>query len=289
MPVCITFDCERDFYSSRVNKQFGYGDKKYLMLERAIPKLLEISDEYDVPYTFFLCGEVAEYCKELFSDLERHAIGVHTHPFTHIDFFRGSDPNDHELDKLERYSYDEQYQMISRDLQLITDNLGVRPKIFRSGKHSTNTDTFKVLDKLDFSIDCSTRPTFQIIGWQPFQINGTSIWEIPTYCDFSPELDSYIRQLFRLSAVMHKFTNGIYAGVIHPMLFGNPIINTIELFDRYRKMIEMMLKWRFDFLTVEQAIQQYPNKNKKRALNMIGRVISSTIAPIHHVTMRLIR
>lgn len=35
------------------------------MLERAIPTLLEIGDEYDISYPFFPCGEMAENCKRL--------------------------------------------------------------------------------------------------------------------------------------------------------------------------------------------------------------------------------
>lgn len=286
MPVCITFDTERDLYSSRVNKQCGYKDKDFSMLKRAIPKLLEIGDEYGIPYTFFLCGEVAEHCKGLFSNLGRHAIGVHTHPFTHTEIFRGSSPNDRVLDRLEKYSFDEQYQMISRDLQLVADNIGVKPKTFRAGKHSTNSDTFRVLDRLGFIVDCSMQPTYQIIGWQPVRIPGTSVWEIPTYCDFSPELSSYLGKLLRLSAVAHSFTNGVYTGVIHPMLFGNPLIDTKVLFDRYNEMIEMMLKWGFNFLTVEQALEQ--NRNRNIAHNTIGRIIGTAILPIQYLTRRII-
>jgi len=47
MPVCITFDTERDFYSSQSYTSLGYKDKRFSMLEKAIPRLLKISDEYD--------------------------------------------------------------------------------------------------------------------------------------------------------------------------------------------------------------------------------------------------
>jgi peptidoglycan/xylan/chitin deacetylase (PgdA/CDA1 family) len=286
MPVCLTFDTERDFYSSQINGSIGYKEKKFIMLERAIPELLKISDEYDIPYTFFLCGEVAESCKELFSSLKRHAIGVHTHPFTHKKIYKGIDPNDQKLDRLETYNYDEQFNMIFNDCQMIIDNLGVEPKIFRAGKHSANSDTYRILDELGFVIDCSSYPTFQLIGWRPYQIKGTSVWQIPTYCDFSPESSVYLEMLFRFSALMHPLTHGIYVGVIHPMLFGNPLVNTRNLFDRYKKMIELMLKLGFSFLTVEQALGE--SENIMAYNNVIGKMISKVLMPVHHLARKII-
>jgi peptidoglycan/xylan/chitin deacetylase (PgdA/CDA1 family) len=279
MPICITFDTERDYYSCQANRKLGYKDKEFSMLERAIPTLLEIGDEYDIPYTFFLCGEVAENCKVLFSDLGRHSIGIHTHPFTHRETFRGISPNDYQQDLLQEYTCDQQYQMISRDLQMVVDNLGLKPKVFRAGKFSANHDTFTVLEKLGFQVDCSRQPSYQIIGWQPYKIPGTSIWEIPTYCDFSPETASYLGKLLRLSAVAHSLTHSIYVGIIHPMLFGNPMINTRALFERYKEMIERMLEWGFDFLTVEQALKQA--RNEWKAYNTIGSMVSIAMSPAH--------
>lgn len=286
MPVCITFDTERDTYISRANNNLGYSGKEFLMLEEAIPKFLEIGSEYNIPYTFFLCGEVAENCRSLFSNLEGHCIGVHTHPFTHRGIFRGTNPNDREKDQLEKYTYEEQYKMISQDLQMIIDSIGVRPKVFRAGKLSTNKDTFTALDNLGINIDCSTHPTFQIIGWQPYKISGTSVWEIPTYCDFSPELHSYLKKLLRISSIAHSITNNIYIGLIHPMLFGNPMLNTRVLFDHYRELIEKMLEWGYIFLTVEQALKHVSSANA--ITNTIGKVISATIAPFYYLFKRMI-
>jgi peptidoglycan/xylan/chitin deacetylase (PgdA/CDA1 family) len=287
MPICITFDTERDFYSSQANKKLGYRDKEFSMLERAIPKLIEIGDEYDIPYTFFLCGEVAENCKDLFSNLGRHTIGVHTHPFTHSDIFKGLGPNDYEADLLGKYSFDEQYQMISRDLQLVADNIGVEPKVFRAGKFSANQDTFTVLDKLGFVVDCSTSPAFQIIGWRPFKIAGTSVWEMPTYCDFSPELAYYLGKLLRVSSIAHSLTHAVYVGIIHPMIFGNPTINTGALFSRYKELIESMLEWGFNFMTVQQALEQA--RNRGGLLNTVGRMASVAMLPIHYLIMKVIQ
>lgn len=282
MPICLTFDTERNYYELIADRSIpAYKEKSFSMLERAIPKLLKISDEYNIPYTFFLCGEVAENCSHLFSDLRKHSIGVHTHPFTHETVFKGVSPNDREKDRLEKYTFEEQYQMISKDLQLIIDSLNLHPKIFRAGKHSTNEDTFRALERLDFEIDCSMHPPFQFVGWQPFKIPNTSIWEIPTYSDMSPEVAPQVMKLFRLTSVTKLLFDGIYVGIIHPMSFGNPTINTTVLFDRYKEMIEKLIKWNFDFLTIEDAFEQ---ANKKENLcNVVGRTINKGMAPIHYL------
>jgi peptidoglycan/xylan/chitin deacetylase (PgdA/CDA1 family) len=276
MPICITFDTE----------SYGYEGKNFSMLERAIPRILEIGEKYDIPYTFFLCGEVAENCRALFSNLKRHKIGVHTHPFTHVETFKGESPNDYRQDLLEKYSGDHQYQMIFKDLQMITDNLAVKPKVFRAGKYSANYDTFTVLEKLGIEVDCSRHPSFQIIGWQPYKIRGTSVWEIPTYCDFSPETVSYLTKLFKTSAIAHSFMHSVYIGTIHPMIFGNPMVDNMVYFKRYEEMIKSMLEMGFNFLTVEQALEQAKRTNI--AYNTIGRIFSAAISPVQWIIRKVI-
>lgn len=280
--ICLTFDTERNFYGSVVKKGSAYREKSYSMLEDAIPKLLEIADEYDIHYTFFLCGEVAENCPRLFTGLKKHCIGVHTHPFTHRNIFKGTSPNDRERDRLERYTFGEQYEMVSEDLELITD-VGVQPKVFRAGKYSANRDTFKILDKLGFKIDCSMYFGFQLIGWQPFRIPNTSMWEIPAYCDLAPELIPQIKKLFRISNMIKSFysSGGIYVGTIHPMIFGNPEIDSSNLFKHYREMIEMMLEWEFRFLTIEEAFKQV-NKDKNQH-NIIGKIFRMPMIFPHYL------
>jgi peptidoglycan/xylan/chitin deacetylase (PgdA/CDA1 family) len=273
----MTFDTERDFYGHLRDQNLGYKGKDFSMLEFAIPRLLNIGAEYKIPFTFFLCGEVAVNCKNLFANLDQHIIGVHTHPFTHSDVFKGIDINSLKDDLLAKYTFQEQYRMISRDLQLITDTLTIRPKAFRAGKFSANRDTFAVLDKIGLSIDCSQNPNFQIIGWRPFKISGTSVWEIPTYCDFSPEIYSYLGKLMKFSSYAESLTHNIYVAYIHPMIFGNPLINRELLFDRYRETIENLLKWGFAFWTLEQALAL--TKSYGRFYNTIGRVASTVLTP----------
>jgi peptidoglycan/xylan/chitin deacetylase (PgdA/CDA1 family) len=286
MPICMTFDTERDFYGHLADPKMGYKGKDFSMLEYAIPRLLKIGSEYKIPFTFFLCGEVAVGCKHLFTNLDDHVIGVHTHPFTHGDLFRGPDINSHNSDLLASYTFQEQCAMISRDLELITESLAIKPKAFRAGKFSSNRNTYAALDKIGLSIDCSQNPNFQVIGWRPFKIAGTSVWEIPTYCDFSPEVSSYLAKLMKMSSYAEAVTHNIYVAYIHPMIFGNPLVSRELLFDRFKETIENLLKWGFVFWTLEQALSQ--TQNYGRFYNTIGKVTSIALTPPIYLTRKII-
>ena len=54
-----------------------------------------------------------------------------------------------------------------------------------------------------------------------------------------------------------------------------------SLLDRYREMIEKLVEWDFDFLTIEDAFKQ---ANKKGNLfNLVGRAINMGMAPIYYL------
>jgi peptidoglycan/xylan/chitin deacetylase (PgdA/CDA1 family) len=277
LPICMTFDTERDFYGHVADKNLGYKDKSFSMLETAIPRLLKIGEEYKIPFTFFLCGEVAENCRDLFSNLDKHAIGVHTHPFTHSNLFKGKDINVFRHDLLATYSFQDQYQMILDDFELIKENLKVTPKAFRAGKMSHNRDTYLALDKIGLSIDCSQNPTFQLLGWRPFRISGTSVWEIPTYCDFSPETNSSLEKLMKVSSWPESLTHNIYVGYMHPMILGNPIVNQEILFDRFKALIDNSLKWGFTFWSLDRALEE--SKKWGAVYNLAGKAASIALTP----------
>lgn len=277
MPICMTFDTERNYYGHQADKALGYKDKNFSMIEAAVPRLLEIGDEYGIPYTFFICGEVAENCRDLFSNLNKHVIGIHTHPFTHSKYFKSHNINVFSHDLLAKYSYEDQYQMISRDFQLIKDNLNVSPRAFRAGKMSANRNTYLALDKIGMTIDCSQNPPFQVIGWRPSKISGTSVWEIPTYCDFSPEVNSSLEKLMKVSSWAASLTHNVYVGYMHPMILGNPLVNQKLLFDRFRATIENLLKWGFTFWTLDRALDEA--KKYGNVYNLAGKIASIIMTP----------
>lgn len=282
MPICLTFDTERNDYESVAHPdQEAYKEKSFSMLEDAIPKLMDISDDYKIPYTFFICGEVANNCSHLFKNMGRHEIGVHTHPFTHMSIFKGKTPNDREMDLLAQYSFEDQYKMINEDLKLIQENLNINPTIFRAGKHSANEITFKVLDELNFKIDCSMHPPFQLVGWRPFRIPKTTIWEIPTYSDVSPEIYPSVNLLFKFSSFARPLFNGIYVGLIHPMILGNPELNSKALFENYIKLIESLANNGFEFMTIDDA---FNSSGKSTTIcNSIGNALGMALKPMRHL------
>ena len=75
-----------------------------------------------------------------------HDVGVHIHP-------------DHMADKsrcfLHEYSYDEQYDIISKCTDFYEDVLKERPKAFRAGKYGANRDTLDIIAGLGYAADFS--------------------------------------------------------------------------------------------------------------------------------------
>ncbi len=277
MPIAITFDTERNCFPNKAGK-LVYGKKNFSMINYSIPRFLDISKDLDIPYTFFICGEVAENCPDLFNNIKNHSIGIHTHPFTHLDNFKGNSPNDHDADLLKNYSFNAQYKMIETDLDLIYDNLHVKPKLFRAGRHGVNNDTFKALDELGIPLDSSIHLGFQFLGWNPYNINGTSIIEIPSYVDMSPQQYKNIINIFRLSAIIKQY-NGIFIGLIHPMIFGNKNLDYETFFTNYRLMINSLIGLKFDFVKIENMnINEGP-----KIKNYAGRLINKFIIPFAQI------
>ena len=88
LPIAITFDTERDCCLNKAGK-LVYGKKDFSMINHSIPLFLDIASDFDINHNFFICGEVAENCPNLFNNIKNHSINIHTHPFTHSDYFKG--------------------------------------------------------------------------------------------------------------------------------------------------------------------------------------------------------
>ncbi len=278
MKIAITFDIERDWYRVLGCSKDEYKEKTYRMIEYAMPRLLEAAEEYSIPYTLFLCGEVAEAVPYLFEGLPvRHQLGVHTHPFTHPGLFRGTGPNDHDADLLRQYTYAEQREMIARDRALIQDALGASPDAFRAGKHGADATTLQALDSLGFAIDASADRGYQLVGWKPYRIDGTGIVEIPTYCVAGPEILEQVERLLLASRRFDRFSN-VYSIVFHPMVFGNPNANREKHLVRYAEWIEKGIKNDFDFLTLRSCAGDAVGG----ASNLLGHLIGLGMLPIRY-------
>jgi len=155
------------------------GDKEY-----GIRALMDLFEKYQYTGLFFVdIAEAWDYGeKEITGVIEciksrGHDVGVHVHP-DHM-----ADPNRRFLWE---YSYDEQYEIISRCTAFYEKVLGTRPLSFRAGRYGANDDTIKVLQQLHYKYDFSEFPHNKRCGMsfdgkynQIKEIPGTSILEIP--------------------------------------------------------------------------------------------------------------
>lgn len=282
MNIAITFDVERDWYRVLGTSYDNYKQKGFKMLEYAMPKLLEISEEYSVPYTLFICGEVAQNVPHLFEGLEKnHSIGVHTHPFSHEDIFKGSGPNDHDEDLLRLYSYEEQKEMISRDKNAIMDYIGVDSNVFRAGKHGADQTTFEVLEKLKFRVDATVNNGYQLVGWKPYLHPNSTLIEVPTYCDASPEIIGMVSRLIYWSNKFDFFSNA-YSIIFHPMVFGNPLADREEFLSRYSNWIESCVNSEYNFETIPDLAKNHSEKPE----NNMGEFFKLGIKPIRSLIIK---
>ena len=118
-----------------------------------IPLIMDLCEEVGAKALFFVdMAEAWHFGKEKIAEVLKyidsrgHICGVHIHP-DHM-----ADP--HRL-FLYEYSYDEQYEIISKCTDLYEEILGKRPKAFRAGKYGANWDTMNILDALGYKADFS--------------------------------------------------------------------------------------------------------------------------------------
>jgi len=282
MNIALTFDVERDWYRVLGTSTDHYKEKGFKMLEYAMPRLIEISEEYSIPYTLFICGEVAQNVPHLFEGLEKnHSVGVHTHPFTHDDIFKGDKPNDHDDDLLRLYSYEEQKEMILRDKIAINDHLGCKSFIFRAGKHGANETTFKVLKDLNFKIDATINLGYQFVGWKPYLMEDYGLIEIPTYCDASPEIINSVKRLLDWSNKFDWFANS-YSLIFHPMVFGNPLVDRDKLISRYETWIKHTVNQGYNMQSIEEIARTHTRKSQ----NNFGMLLRMFMKPLRAYTIK---
>jgi len=121
--------------------------------EYGIRYLMKLFDKYNAKGLFFVdLAEAWDYGEEGISEVVNviieygHDVGVHLHP-------------DHMSDRNKRYlwqySYDEQYEMISKCTELYSKITGKVPLSFRAGRYGANDETIKILENLGYKYDMS--------------------------------------------------------------------------------------------------------------------------------------
>lgn len=154
--------------------------------------LMDFFDERKIKALFFVdFAEAWDYGKDKIANVVRHInmrghdVGVHLHP-------------DHMMDCKRRflweYSFEEQYEMISKCTSLYKEILGTSPLSFRAGRYGANNDTLLVLQQLGYRYDmsefygsryCKISPP---VSWnQMVKIPDSQLIEVPvtTFKSFS--------------------------------------------------------------------------------------------------------
>ncbi len=145
----IGVDTEQD-----VDKKYVHTGE-YRNITEGISNLLEISDDYEAKPTWFVTPDVAQNCGNFFSKLAlKHEVGCHVHP----EFFSSSLKGLRMEKILPQFSYEKQVEMLQQASDIISRNVGVRPRSFRAGKFAVNMNTFQALESCGFDIDCSMTP-----------------------------------------------------------------------------------------------------------------------------------
>lgn len=269
MKIAITFDCERDWYPDN----YSYGRYTYSsnpefgMLERSIPRFLEFGEKYNTFFTFFLTGEVAQHTN-LFCATSNNDIGIHTHPYTHLNLFKHPPEEFRQRDDLSRYSLEEQCAMIKEDKKLIQEFTSIEPISFRAGSLCYNNTTRKALAMLGIKANSSLRCNFSLFGWKPFYCEG--ILEIPIYGYLPADATNPVRK-FTLSKKVN-FLNTYLVVNLHPMNFGVPgLKNRENRFARFERFLAYLKKSNFKFCTIRQIFEENEDiNNSNPTINRIG-------------------
>lgn len=118
-----------------------------------ISLLMDIFDEYGAKGLFFVdFAEAFDYGADRIAEVVQsiiqrgHEVGVHIHP-------------DHMTNTKKQflfdYSYEEQYEIITKCTELYTKIIGKKPEAFRAGKYGANYQTLDILAQLDYKADFS--------------------------------------------------------------------------------------------------------------------------------------
>ncbi len=231
--VMLTFDLDAEITWLNECRSHPHGERfiktpslgQYGPL-RALPRLLEILNRYELPATFFVPGWVAEnYPQEFVSIAEKgHEIGHHG--YTHERFVEKSTQ--------------EQRDIIDKSQRIFEKLIGKKAVGYRTPSGDWSHETPKILNELGFSFSSSMRgddrPYRTIIEGKE-----TDLIEIPAHW----ELDDYVQFAYsyfpaepvgqgRISSHEHVYDNyrrefdgyhrfGLcYVLMMHPQVIGKP-------------------------------------------------------------------
>ena len=149
--VVTTIDTEQD-----VDKKYT-NTGTYHSIERGIPTVLEILDNYNCKATWMVTPDVAIGHSEILKELsnEKHEIGCHVHPEY---FTEQSIAHIQHKEYLCNMPMDTQRDMIRRATDIIEKSIGKSPRSFRAGRYGINDRTLDVLKSEGYLVDTSVSP-----------------------------------------------------------------------------------------------------------------------------------
>ena len=185
--------------------EFGYVKGKEVIFDKShtegvswgTKNLVKLAAKYGAKITFAVAPEAAPF----FPKNTGHQIGLHVHPgweeFSHDNirwfvgdqYLRQNCSIDKKSTALKDYTYDEQFELISKAKERIFEILNVEPEVFVAGRWSLNQDTIRVLSKIGIAYECSALPSRKLpqVDWS----------KLPRLCmPYNPAKDDYQKKGF---------------------------------------------------------------------------------------------
>lgn len=132
----ITIDVEQDISS--------YLKNSYVGVEVGLPRFLNLLDEIKVKADFFITANVCQKYPIIIQEIINNGHNIGSHGLAH--------------DLLWHKNYKQQYDELLLSSNIIEKYTGKRPVMFRAPAFSVTTNTLKVLEILNYSIDSSVMP-----------------------------------------------------------------------------------------------------------------------------------
>lgn len=126
----------------------------YLGIEKGLPLFLSTLKNYNIEGDFFVTGDVCKRFPQAIKGIcdEGNNIGCHGY--------------DHTVQYYCKKNYEWQYEDISKATKVIEKITLIRPIMFRAPNFSTDGNTIKVLERLNYEIDSSILPGRVVRKWK---------------------------------------------------------------------------------------------------------------------------
>jgi len=273
--AAMTFDLERDWHGHDFNhgsSTWPYADRpNFDMVWTAVPRLLDLMDDFEIEATWFVSGEAVDECEDLLKEIisRGHEIGCHTHPFCHTEWFSGTHPNDQDADRLSNYPDHVVRLMVQKDTHKILKTLKYKPVSFRAGQLVYFERLLPIIKSLGYECDSSRRVFLrkpESIFNQTFSAYlDTDLVEVPVLINRCHKL----RTLFSICSLklLSPNFNVYFSHLIHPMVFGDKHLDTKNSLKTFTKILDIYSNNRVVLTTVQKLCHFLKNGFLSHCIN----------------------